>query len=80
MARKGSATEMAFKSCLRYLMTEWIWVHWWRQTPTRIMYKTAKRMTPALRMVFPDELDPEVELVSSEIPMIVSTRAMVPRS
>jgi hypothetical protein len=45
--------------------------------PTRIMYRTAKMMTPALRMVFALEL--ELSLDELEIPMMVRTRATAPR-
>jgi len=58
-------------------MTVWTWDHKKKQMPARIMYKRAKRRTPARRMVF--ELDRELALELSELPMMVRTRATVPR-
>jgi hypothetical protein len=63
-------------TCLRYLKTKRVCVHRKTQIPTRTIYKTAKRMTPTLRMVFALEL--ELLLDELEIPMMVRTRATAP--
>jgi hypothetical protein len=62
---------------LRYLMIKRVRVHRKTQMPTSIIYRTAKRMTPTLRMVFALEL--ELSLDELEIPTMVRMRATAPR-